>query len=107
MARRSLKTEKISSLLQCIESHLNEGKYIFTNHALQRRAERSISLPDILHVLRTGFHEKIKDQWDGDFNVWNYSIRGRAIDGDDLRVIVSIERNLQIITVIRIEGIRS
>lgn len=103
MSHKCQNQEKIPNLLQCVTEHLKSGKYRFTNHALIRKNERSIPIPDILHVLQTGFHEKIKDQWDETYKAWNYSIRGKTIDGEDLRIIVSFDEYLQIITVIRIE----
>lgn len=66
--------------------------------------ERYISLPDVIDILRNGYHEKAKDTWDNIFKSWNYAIRGRTVDQDACRIVVSFEENgLLIITVIRLE----
>lgn len=92
--------EKLKNLLQIIRDCLNKGKYRDTSHAVEQKNERHISLPEIIYVLKNGWHEKAKDKFEEAFNSWNYSIRGKTIDNDDLRIIVSFdnERDLLIIT---------
>ncbi len=82
------------------------GAYRNTFHAIERKAERNITLPEIIHVLRTGRHEKSKDHFEKAFNTWNYAIRGKTIDEMELRVIVSFdeEKDLLIITAFYLEG---
>ena len=101
----SEKSEKIPDLLLRIRACLESGKYLFSNHALLRKKERFLTIPKITQqVLRNGYHEKKKDQWDQTHNAWNYAIRGKTIDNEDLRVIVSFDENgMLIITVIRLE----
>ena len=72
---------------------------------LCEKMREKISLPEIIHVLTTGRHEKSKDRFDEVFSAWNYAIRGQTVDGVDLRVIVSFdeERDLLIITAFYIE----
>lgn len=49
------------------------------------------------------FFPSTKDSWDYVFKTWNYSIKGKTIDTEPCRVIVSFEENgLLIITVIRL-----
>jgi len=74
-------------------------------HAAQRQKERNIILPEIIHVLNTGRHEKGKDHFDEAFHAWNYAIRGWTLDGQDLRVIISFdeENDLLIITAFYLE----
>ena len=91
---------KLVNLLERIRNCINTGMYRDTFHAIKRKLERNITLPEIIHVLQTGRHEKNKDNFDKVFNSWNYAIRGKTIDGYELRVIVSFdeERELLIIT---------
>lgn len=98
--------EKHDKLLQRIRTCIESGAYRDTFHAMERKAERNISLPEIIHVLNTGRHERSKDQFERAFNSWNYAIRGETVDGLDLRVIVSFdeERDLLIITAFYLEG---
>ncbi len=56
------------------------------------------------YVLKTGWHEKAKDQYDVQNKAWNYAIRGKTVDTRELRVVVSFdEEGLLIITVIDLE----
>lgn len=73
-----------------------------TEHAISRQKLRSLKLPDIVEVLRNGFHEKDKTLFSHKFQTWNYAIRGKAIDGGDVRVIVAFEKDMIIITAIRL-----
>lgn len=98
------KNEKIPNLLTHVWNCLDIGKYRFSQHAIDRKKERFVSLPDVIEVLRNGYHEKIKDTWDEVFKNWNYAIRGTTVDKDSCRIIVSFENDgLLIITVIRLD----
>ncbi len=101
---RETKTEKLPDLLTRIKDCLNNGLYRFSQHALDRRKERFLSLPNVLEVLNNGYHEKAKDTWDDVFKTWNYAIRGKTINSDPCRIIISFEESgLLIITVIRLD----
>jgi len=100
----SIRPKKIANLLEVIQEHIKAGRYRDTSHAIQRKKERKIILPEILHVLRTGRHEKSKDYYEERFHSWNYSICGATIDKEDLRVIVSFEeKDLLVITAFYLE----
>lgn len=99
------KPKKIENLLEVVQECIRLGRYRDTMHAVERQKERKISLPEIIHVLNTGRHEKSKDRFDEAFQSWNYAIRGWSLDGVELRVIISfdIERGLLIITAFYLE----
>lgn len=66
--------------------------------------ERNILRREVKWVLRSGFHEKKKDQYDEEFESWNYSIRGNTFDNKKLRIVVSFEKsNFVVITAIDLE----
>ena len=93
--------EKAAQLLIVIREHLDGGRYFDTRHGSERKLERLITRPEVLHVLRHGYHEKRKDKFESQFQAWNYAIRGKTSDGKELRVIVSFdENNMLIITAI-------
>ena len=95
---------KVENLLEQVDKCIEKGEYQFTRHALERQKERLLSLQDILYVLKHGYHEKSKDSWDEAFSAWNYSIRGKALDNEDVRIVVSFDKDgLLIITVIRLD----
>jgi hypothetical protein len=74
-----------------------------SKHAIGREIEREIELPDVLHVLKTGRHEKSKTKFDEIFNSWKYAIRGNTLEGLDIRVIVAFgEDDMLIITVMHV-----
>ena len=80
---------------------LDSGRFLDTVHATQRRAERQITRPEVLYVLRHGWHEKRKDVFDTRYQAWNYAIRGKTLDGRHLRIVVSFDDpGLLIITAI-------
>lgn len=99
------KPKKIENLLELIGNCIRTGQYRDTTHAVARKKERNISVPEIIYVLKTGKHEKSKDRFDEAFNCWNYALRGLTLDGLDLRVIISFdaERDLLIITAFYLE----
>jgi hypothetical protein len=101
---KPVKSEKVLDLLKMVHDCLDRGTYRFSQHAVDRRKERLVSLPDIIEVLRNGYHEKKKDTWDTVFQTWNYAITGNTIDLDMCRIVVSFEDNgLLIITVVRLD----
>jgi hypothetical protein len=67
-------------------------------------AERGIILPEILQVLGTGRHEKAKDDFEERFQSWNYAIRGKTVDGRELRIVVGFDPTLMVITVIDLDA---
>lgn len=75
-----------------------------TRHAIDRQNERKITRPEVLYVLRNGYHEKAKDKFESQFQSWNYSIKGTTIDQRKLRVIVSFdEEGMLIVTAIELD----
>ena len=74
-----------------------------SQHAVDRKTERSINLPDILFVLKFGHREKVKDSFDAKRQAWKYAIRGKTSGGVDVRVIVAVEETMVIITVMRVK----
>ena len=86
---RSTRPAKVDDVLGRVRQHVDNGTYLDTRHASQRKDERAISLLEIVHVLKGGYHEKRKDQFKPEFNDWNYAIRGKTVDGRALRIAVA------------------
>jgi hypothetical protein len=89
--------EKIARLMEHISKSLDAGRYLDTRHATDRQNERAITRPEILYVLRHGYHEKRKDRFETQYQGWNYAIRGKTIDLRELRIIVSFDKNLMLV----------
>ncbi len=64
----SKRPKKIENLFERIRNCISSGTYRNIFHAVERKAERNITLPEIIHVLRTGRHEKSKDHFEEVFN---------------------------------------
>ncbi|MBI3508810.1 MAG: DUF4258 domain-containing protein [Chlamydiia bacterium] len=92
----------IQNLREVIRQHIESRKYRISEHALSRQKQRDIKLPDVLEVLNNGFHEKSKSGFNAQFQTWNYAIRGKTIDGVELRIIVAFADEMIIITAIRL-----
>jgi hypothetical protein len=90
-------------LLKIIRAHVQRGSYILVKHAIKRQEERNIRLPDILRVLEHGRHEQEKDVFDVKNQTWKHAIRGKTINGVDLRVVVALKNEMIIITVITVD----
>lgn len=84
---------KIADLMGAIGAALNEGWWVDSCHALNRQAERRITRPEVVYVLRNGRHESRKDQFDEMHHGWNYAVRGKTVDGRELRIIVAFEED--------------
>lgn len=95
--------DKIEDLLGEIKWHIERRKYRLSEHCITRQKQRLLSLPDILHVLMHGFHEEKKTKFHDEFQSWNYAIRGKTLDLSDVRVIVAFEKDMVIITAIRLQ----
>jgi hypothetical protein len=95
---------QIEDLLEKISDAIKSSNYRQTIHALERQGQRTIGLPDVLYVLKTGYHEKRKTIFDEQYGTWKYAIRGYTLDRVELRIIVAFDENdMLIITVIRLE----
>jgi len=92
-----------SDLLKKIRAHVQRGTYILAKHAIKRQEERRIRLPDVLRVLEHGRHEQEKDVFDVKRQTWKHAIRGKTINGVNLRVIVALKNEMVVITVINVD----
>jgi len=89
-------------LLRRVRSAVESGDYLDTRHATDRKNERGISRLEIEYVLKTGWHEKRKDKFDVAYSSWNYAIRGKTIDKRDLRIAITFQDKMLIITAMEV-----
>jgi hypothetical protein len=93
----------VDDVLSKVRKHVNSRRYKITNHAEERQHQYNVTLPDLLFVLSTGFHEKDKTLFDNTFQTWKYAIRGKTLDGLlDLRIIIAFQYEMAVITVVRL-----
>lgn len=102
--RSSNRAEKVLDLLEKVRDSVKNGNYRDTRHSYERGIERNISLSEIIEVLeKNGYHEKNKDEYKDNFQSWNYAIRGKTFEGNELRIAVYFEEDLLMIaTVIKL-----
>jgi hypothetical protein len=97
------KVPQFSDLMPRIHRCVEKGRYRQSIHALERLHERDIDFMDALYVLKNGYHEKPKTTFDEAFQNWKYAIRGKTLEGLDVRVVVQFHEDLMIIlTVIEV-----
>ena len=60
-------------------------------------------MPEITFVIRRGDREARKDQYQPQWNAWNYAIRGKTVDGRDLRIVVSFDEDEMLLIITAIE----
>ncbi len=94
---------QLEELFPKIRHCLDMGLYRQSKHAIERELERRIDLPDVLYVLKNGYHEKHKTSFDEAFHTWKYAIRGKTLDEDDIRIIIAFDdTGMMIITVMHV-----
>ena len=104
IGQMSSRPPKIENLMGVVATYVESGRYLDTRHAVERQAERKLTRPELLYVLKNGHHEKRKDHFDEHYREWSYSVRGKTVDRRDVRVIVSFDPSgMLIITAIVIE----
>ncbi len=67
------------------------GRFRDSRHAAERKAERDVDLFDIQKVIGTGWHEPSEDRFKEEHDSWTYAIRGKTVDGVDIRIVVAFD----------------
>jgi len=96
---------KLGNLHKVVRECIEQGRYRDTTHGSERKVERSISLLEILHVLKRGRHVPKRDKYEleyGDYG-WSYCFEGKTIDERLLRVVVAFDEETQMLIVTAVE----
>jgi hypothetical protein len=103
MADKTKRPSQESELFPKIRDCIENGRYRQSKHAIDRKIERGIDLPDILFVLKNGYHEKPKTSFDEIHQTWKYAIRGKTLDNLGIRIIIAFANDgMLIITVMHV-----
>ena len=103
MKDKAKRPSQFDDLFPMIRHCLDMGIYRQSKHAIERELERKIDLPDVLYVLKNGYHEKRKTSFDEAFQTWKYAVRGKTLDEIDVRIIIAFEDSgMMIITVMHV-----
>jgi len=100
-ARRPPKHEDVPLLVK--QYVVDSGRYLDTRHATERRKQLQITRPEVVYVLRHGRHEKRKDEFKEEHGAWTYAIRGKTVDGRNLRVCVSLDNGADMLIITAID----
>jgi hypothetical protein len=101
-----LRTPKLqrAELLSRVAEALTTGRYRILPHARQRCSEREVSAPDIEHALEQGHPVPRRDRYDEGPAAWSYCFEGPTVDSERLRVVVSFDGWMLVVTVVRLDG---
>ena len=91
---------KDPNVLDKVRKALADNDYRIHPHAQLRMNERDVILGEVTYILKNGYYEASKDEFDHRFQNWKYSIRGNTIDERDLRIVVKLAGKMMIITVV-------
>ena len=76
------------------------GTYRETRHSAEDRSYRNVSDDDIQFMLRGPWKLSGEPEWEEMHKNWKYKLSGHDIEGDDLVLVVAINEEEQMITVI-------
>lgn len=91
--------KKIEDLLETVRNCIKLRRFRVSGHAQERMSTRNVPLPEVLHVLKTGWSEKREDKFSEEFNTWKYSIRSQTKDEKDVRVIVAFDAETKVVVI--------
>lgn len=94
-------------LMEDISKAMSLRTYYFTDHGDKRSKTREkVSDLEIIKILESDdkWHEAKKDKYDKGSTDWNYHIRGKNTNGDQIRIAISFDKDgMPIITVINLD----
>jgi Domain of unknown function (DUF4258) len=101
--KRKKKLENIIALAQDL---MQKGAYVISEHAKLRQEERIFTIGDIKNIIKTGYHEKKKDEYKDEYADWNYAIKGKTLDEEQARICIAFIKKscFIVVTVIRLEA---
>jgi hypothetical protein len=98
-------------LFSAIHNALLKGEYYFTDHGESRsKTRKNVNVLEVLKILggHDKWHENIKDKYENNKKDWNYHIRGKNSDGEQIRIAVSFDKDgMPIITVINLDEVEN
>lgn len=96
---------KVKSIMQASAQAVKAGRLLYSAHANSRMKERGIIKPEVEHILSHGHHEARKDQFNEEFGAWDYAIRGKTLEGRNLRIVVAaVDPNVLVVTTIDLDA---
>jgi len=88
---RAKRPPKHPDILGTVRRCGKAGTFLLKIHGAERQEERLVSRKEIEYVLENGSWEKSRDRYSEVEKKWSYAFKGRTLDSDLIRVVVSIE----------------
>jgi hypothetical protein len=76
------------------------GTFRESAHSADDRSYRNVSHDDMLHMLEGQWTLAAQPEWDEARHNWKYKLKGQDIDGDELVLLVALNVEEQMITII-------
>jgi hypothetical protein len=89
-----------SDLRTAVSRIILYGTYRETRHSAEDRSYRNVSDDDIQFMLRGPWTLKGPPEWDEMHRNWKYKLSGQDIEGDELVLLLAVNEEEQMITVI-------
>lgn len=94
-------------LFEAIKHSLENGEYYFSDHGdVRSKTRKNVNDLEVVKILEGDdkWHEAGKDKYVKGHKDWNYHIRGRNSDEDQIRIAISFdESGMVVITVINLD----
>ena len=104
---RKPKKKSTADLFKAINHSLENNTYYFSDHAdIRSKTRKNVNDLEVVKILGSAekWHESGKDKFVNEYKDWNYHIRGRNSDDDQVRIVISFdENNMVVITVVNLE----
>ena len=72
-------------------ARLAGGRVRDSRHAEERKVQRDVDIYVVEKVITTGWHEAGEDRYKEEHGSWTYAIRGKTVDGVDIRVVIAFD----------------
>jgi len=104
--RERPKPEPVKDILRVVRIHVTNDRYTLTTHAIERQGKRQITLNEIKYVLLHGRHNKSRNRFCPSHNAWSYTIEGKNLDEEQMRMVVALDKEgMVIVTAMYLESL--
>lgn len=87
-------------LRQAVTRIVLYGTFRESAHSALDRSYRNVSQDDMLYMLERPWTSAVAPEWDEKHHNWKYKLAGKDIEGDDLVLLVALNTEEQMITII-------
>lgn len=92
-----------TTLVERVRAAVDSGQYRILPHARLRCTAREVAAADIEHALLKGHAVPKRDRYDEPYESWSYCFEGLTVDEVHLRVVVSFDDWMLVVTVVNLD----